>query len=158
MGWLSGFTLTILCVIILTFLCNAMMPDSKLSSYVNLVLGLVVTITIIDAALGVRNISFDEVFAFENAPEISRENAALTYNASIAQKFQENLQDNIQAYIQNTFSQHAQVSVRLQVNADGNVAGIDTIDIITHADAGQVQRQISAQYGVRTDVITVRSE
>lgn len=158
MDWLNGFTITILCIILITSVCDALMPEGNLSKYIRLVLGLVVMVTIVSAALGITKIDFDSVFAWEDTPALNKQNAALAYNQQIAQSFQSNLQSNVKQYILQYFGTDAKVSATIRTDEQGNVESIERLEIALETpgmDSFTLRQKLAEMYGLDIRQVTV---
>ncbi len=157
MEWLSGFTITVLCVVLLTSVMNALMPDGNLSKFINMVLGMVVMVTIIGSAIGLTKLDFDKVFAVDAARDFNRENAAEAYNRQIAQNFEARLAEEIAVFIKTNYGIDASVSAKAAVDANNNVTGVQSIAVRVPvwADAVTIRKDLAKVYGVSTKDITV---
>jgi len=126
--WLNSFIITILCVVLLTALCNALMPEGNLSKFANMVLGLVVVITILGSVIGLRNIDFNTFFAMELTTEDSQSGAAL-YAENIANTFCINLAENIETRVLQNFGCDIDAQVSVTIDEQGSISGIDKISL-----------------------------
>jgi len=146
--WLNGFIITILCTVLLTALCNALMPEGNLAKYANMILGLVVTVIVLGSIIGIRNIDFDMLFNID-LPRPDMQSGTALYAENIADTFCINLAENIQTRIMQEFACEIDAVVSVTVDEQGNINGIDTIsvNIPPYADSDAIISFIAQTYG-----------
>lgn len=150
MGWLTSFTITVLCVVLITSIMSAIMPEGNLQKFVHLILGIIVMITIVSAAIGITKIDFDNVFALDTTSTLNKENAALEYNKQVVLHFEARLSADIVAFIKRNYNVDAAVVAKACVNQNNTVTGIESIEIQlpAWADATAIRKDIAKTYGV----------
>ena len=154
MDWINGFVVTVLCVVIITSLCNTIMPEGNLSKFVNLVLGLVVVITIFGAALGIGDIDFDTMFNIDtmsiDIQDISDKNVN-----TVSDIFAKNLSENITLHIKQNYDIDVDVEVSVSCDDNGNIIDISEICIKPplEKDIDDIKMEISKVYGVAIEKI-----
>lgn len=156
-GYISSFTITVVCVILLSFILRAMMPRSSLEKYVNFVIGIIVTITLVGSFMGVPQLDFDEIVSADTSQTLTKENAAVLYNEKIAQQFRDNMENSISGYVQSVYGIECETDVMVNLNPDGTVSGVDGVYINLYgiADETALRREVAGQFGLSADIIHI---
>ena len=156
-GYISSFTITVVCVILLSFILRAMMPRSSLEKYVNFVIGIIVTITLVGSFMGVPQLDFDEIVSADTSQALTKENAAVLYNEKIAQQFRDNMENSISGYVQSVYGIECETDVMVNLNPDGTVSGVDGVYINLYgiADEAALRREVAGQFGLSADIIHI---
>ena len=156
-GYISSFTITVVCVILLSFILRAMMPRSGLEKYVNFVIGIIVTITLVGSFLGVPHLDFDEIVSADTSSALTKENAATLYNEKVAESFRTNLEKSVNEYVENVYSTSCETDVMLRMGTDGKVEAIDGVYVTVSGsvDAGALRQDVTKQFGLEADVVHI---
>ena len=134
-----------------------MMPRSNIEKYVNFVIGIIVTITLIGAFTQVEQLDFDEVVRADTSDSLTKENAAILYNEKITQNFRINLEGRISEYVQSVYGVQCEKDVMLDVKTDATVSGIIGvyIDLYGIADTAAVRQDVAKQFGFDAGIIQI---
>ena len=153
----SSFTITVVGVILLSFILRALMPRSALEKYVNFIIGVLVTITLIGSFTGIPQLDFDEIVSADTSDALTKENAAMLYNEKITDNFRINLEQSVREYVQSVYGMECDAEAMLTVGEDGTAAGIDGIYIRMYgtADMAAVRRDVSSQFGIPAEAVHI---
>ena len=154
---LNSFTITVVCVILLSFILRALMPRSALEKYVNFIIGLLVTITLVGSFTGIPQLDFDDIVSADTSDALTKENAAILYNEKITSSFRSNLEQSVREYVQSACGMECDAEVMLTVGEEGQTAGIDGVYIRMYgiADTAAIRQGISAQFGIPAEAVHI---
>ena len=154
-GYISSFTITVVCVILLSFILRAMMPRSSLEKYVNFVIGIIVTITLVGSFMGAPQLDFDEIVSADTSQAMTKENAAILYNERIAQQFRDNMENSISSYVQSVYGIECETEVMVNLSTDCTESGVDGvyINLSGSADEAALRREVAGRFGLSADII-----
>ena len=155
--YIRSFTITVVCVILLSFILRALMPRSALEKYVNFIIGILVTITLVGSFTGAPQLDFDEIVRADTSDALTKENAAVLYNEKITDSFRANLEQSVSEYVQSVYGIECDTDAMLIVDMDGKTAGIDGVYIRMYgiADAATVRQDVSSQFGIPADAVHI---
>ena len=156
MQWINGFITSITCVVMLTAACNALLPDGSISKFVRLVMGIIVTITLLGAITGLNEIDFDKVFAFDIEHAIGREALQATQEERVARHFAVNVARDVEMRIYDAFGYRITAEVSVRYDSEGRLSGIEGITIdASGGDKVRIMRKIADIYDVEEEQIIV---
>lgn len=148
MGYLHNFTVTVLLVAVLCFICEVLTVEGVLGKYTSLVTGLVISLAIVSAFLQIRDVEF-------SVPDFQTERYATAEDVqadAVASQFALDLKTAVETAIFEKFG--------VPVAASAHVSCADGVITVEHLtvknekmDAGTLQKFIETQFGI-TPVIT----
>lgn len=127
MEYISSFTRTLACVIIISFVLRALLPRSSLEKYINFVIGLVIAVTLAGAFSTVGAPDLDDILPQASAEGMSEDEARVIYNAGLRTEFEKRLKQSVTDIVQAEFACECECDIMLQETTDGSVSGIDGI-------------------------------
>lgn len=156
-GYISSFTVTVVCVILLSFILRAMMPRSSLEKYVNFIIGIIVVITIAGSFAGAAEFDFDDVIEADTSEALTRENASVMYNMKIADSFRTRLEESVSEYVLSICAAECETDIMISTDEEGAVTGVDGVYVRLYGAAGidELRRALSKQFGFSGDIIHI---
>lgn len=122
MEYLHGFTVTVLAVVFLCFLCESLAPEGSFGRYTALVTGLVISLAIVNAFLKIRTVEFESI----DIPDITAEQTAAEENV-IATQFSKALADRIEQSVREKFC--SEIEVQAFVSCKDTVLTVERVCI-----------------------------
>lgn len=129
MEYISSFTKTLTCVIIISFVLRALLPRSSLEKYINFVIGLIISVTLVGAFSTVGIPILDDVLPQETAEGMTESEARAIYNAGLRTEFEKSLKRRVADIVQAKFAREIECDIMLSEDTDGTICGIDGIYI-----------------------------
>ena len=149
MDYIGSFTKTLACVVIISFILKSLLPRSTLEKYINFVIGLVVSITLVGAFFNAGAINFD-CFDIEDNASVSKQEAEKIYNTKVRELFEKEIKRSVKDTVENVCGCESECDVMLKVDEEGNAAGIEGVYVRIYGiyDEQTVRRALCEKLGV----------
>lgn len=122
MEYLHSFTVTVLAVVFLCFLCESLAPEGSFGRYTAFVTGLVISLAIVNAFLKIRTVEFDSI----DIPTIAAEQTAAEENV-VAAQFSKELAAQIERCVREKFD--AEIEAQAVVSCKDTVLTVERVCI-----------------------------
>lgn len=157
MEFISSFTVTVVCVIVLSFILRAVMPRSTLEKYADFVIGIIVTITLVGSFINADVSDLNDIIIADADSSFSKEDASKVYNEMIAQRFAENLRTQICGFIMERFGCECDADVMLDYDSNGGVSGVSGIYIKIYGacDETAAIREVAEKFEVDKSIVHI---
>ena len=127
--YISSFTITVVCMVILSFVLRALMPQGNLGKYVDFVIGIVVSITIASSFSNIQADSFENIADIPYQSTFTKEEAQALYNERMIENFKINFAKRLEEIIKESTGISCETEIMLSLDTDANIQGIDGIYI-----------------------------
>ena len=157
MGHISSFTVTVVCIIILSFILRAVMPRSSIAKYADFVIGMIVAITLAGSFVNTDTAGIAEIITAGAENAFSKEASSKIYNEAVAEKFTESVRRQVCGVIREKFGCECEADVMTDIDTSGSVKGISGIYIKLYGvcDADDVTDTVSQKFGVMKEDVHI---
>ncbi len=148
--YINSFTITVVCMIILSYILRSIMPVGNIGKYINFIIGLIVSITIFSAFANTDEIDFGDTFALAESETMTKEEANIIYNERIAERTKENIKNKVCDIVFEHTNENAECDVLLEVDTDGKIVGITGIYIKNdnYNNVDKIKSKIAKEFGI----------
>lgn len=162
MYWLREWIWQIAGIIILSAVCDMIVPGGEMKKYVRLVMGLIMVVAVIRPLVNVPAISLTE---FENSQ--AGRNAAELKNVlderemfNVIKIYKQKLCRKIENELEVSLDVKADVKVELEVDNDEEFGNVTGVTVLMHDESGEkntsgVQRKVADSIGIGTDKVKI---
>ncbi|MBE7026918.1 MAG: hypothetical protein E7410_05080 [Ruminococcaceae bacterium] len=155
--YISSFTITVVCMVILSFVLRALMPQGSLGKYVEFVIGTVVSITIAGSFANIQADSFENITDIPYQSTFTKEDAQALYNERIIENFKINFTKRVQKLVKENTNIECEVEIMISVDTDGAILGVDGIYVRMYdaCDTENVKNILSRELEVDKQIIHI---
>ncbi len=157
MEYISSFTKTLVCVMVISFILRSLLPRSTLEKYINFVIGLIVSVTLVGAFSNAGVIEFEDIAIARSDGVISENDARGIYNRKIAESFEMELKRSVHETVREVSGLESECDVMLKLDLDGSVTEIEGIYVKVYGlyDREALCSVISERLGVDEKIIHI---
>lgn len=156
-SYIGSFTITVVCMVVLSFILRALMPDGSLGKYVDFVIGIVVSITIAGSFVNVGADNFENIIDMSYQNTFTKEEAQALYNERITENFKSDFAERVKAIVTQNTGIQCEVQIMLSIDTDGAILGVDGIYVSMHdvCDTENVKTILSNELEVDKQIIHI---
>ena len=156
-SYISSFTITVVCMVVLSFILRALMPDGSLGKYVDFVIGIVVSITIASSFVNVGADDFENIIDMSYQNTFTKEEAQALYNERILENFKKNFAERLKVIVTENTGIQCEVQIMLSVDTDGAIVGVEGIYVSMYdeCDTENVKSILARELDVDKEIIHI---
>ena len=155
--YIGSFTITVVCMVILSFILRALMPEGGLGKYVDFVIGIIVSITIAGSFTNVGAGDFENIIDISNQQSFTKEEAGALYNEKISESFKKTLAERVKLLVRENTGSECDTEIMLNVDTDGAVLGVEGIYVRMHdaCDTEGVKSILAGELEVDEEIVHI---
>ena len=148
--YINSFTITVVCMVVLSFILRTFAAKGTLGKYVGFVIGVVVSITIASSFVNVGADNFENIIDIPDYNNFTKEEAKAMYNEKILEEFKKNFAKRVEMTVTENTSLPCEVQIMLSVDIDYNISGIEGIYVKMYdvCDTEHIKTIISNEFEV----------
>ncbi len=163
MYWLKEWIWQIAGIIILSSVCDMIVPGGEMKKYVKLVMGLILVVAVIRPLVGVPAISAIEIEKTETRRKATELKTRLDEKEmfNVIKVYKEKLCRKIEEQLDVVFDTTAEVKVELEIENEDNFGDITGVTVLMHTGnntdgmAEDVRKTVSESVGIEPDRVRV---
>ncbi len=125
--YISSFTITVVCMVILSFILRALMPNGSLGKYVDFVIGIVVSITIASSFVNAYTEDFENIIDISYQNSFTKEEAQALYNERILENFKKDFAERVKMIVTENMGVECEAEIMISVDTDFTILGVEGI-------------------------------
>lgn len=157
MEFISSFTKTLVCVIVISFILKSLLPKSALEKYINFVIGLIVSVTLVGAFSNAGAVNFEDIVIADEGSTITEQEARGIYNRKLADGIETDLKRSVRGIVYEVSGCESECDVMLRLEMDGSVSAVDGIyvRVYGYCDNAVLRDEISRRMQLDTGIVHI---